>query len=100
MDSLAENYICVVGPLKAQNELLSFFLMQKTGAECEVREHFWDVQLKDNSQNSRPCLILWDCFTDKCKTFSIVSEFNNNDIFAFCIRTRHADVENVADVGN
>jgi DNA-binding CsgD family transcriptional regulator len=60
--SLRDKQIYVVGPLKAQNELMASYLEQETGSKCVVVKDFRGIQLADDSNGRPRKLALWDCF--------------------------------------
>ena len=62
MAALKNKQIYVIGPLKAQNELMAFFLEQETGASCRAVRNFGGVQTKDDAKGGNESLALWDCF--------------------------------------
>lgn len=61
--SLAGQVIYIVGPRRFQNELVSLFLEQQTGATCLIREDLGSVQGVDDSHKGQPnpSLVLLDC---------------------------------------
>jgi len=60
---LAGQVIYIVGPRRFQNELISLFLEQQTGATCLIREDIGSVQGVDDSHEGQPnpSLVLLDC---------------------------------------
>jgi DNA-binding CsgD family transcriptional regulator len=58
--------VLIVGPLKLQNELLTFFLGRSTGLKC-VRCQEYDLNtILGKKKNPKP-LILWDCLDTALK---------------------------------
>ena len=62
MTSLTDKQIYVVGPLKAQNQLLASHLEEQTGAKCLAVKNLRDLQTTDSEDGRHPSLALWDCF--------------------------------------
>jgi LuxR family transcriptional regulator of csgAB operon len=52
--------VVIVGPLKLQNELLTFFLGRSTGFKCVRCQEYDLASIVNKQRNPRP-LILWDC---------------------------------------
>ncbi|MGD2272753.1 MAG: response regulator transcription factor [Desulfobacterales bacterium] len=52
--------ILIVGPLKLQNELLTFFLGRSTGLKCARCQEYDLNSIVETKKNPKP-LILWDC---------------------------------------
>jgi DNA-binding CsgD family transcriptional regulator len=58
--------VLIVGPLKLQNELLTFFLGRSTGLKC-VRCQEYDLKaILGKKKNPKP-LILWDCLNTELR---------------------------------
>lgn len=58
---LAGSIICVVGPERKQNELLSLFLERVSEAECQIGDSNYQIP-ECRPKNGTPTrLILWDC---------------------------------------
>jgi DNA-binding CsgD family transcriptional regulator len=62
LTSLRDKQIYVVGPQKAQNELMASYLEQETGSRCVVVKDFRGVEVTDDSNGRPRNLALWDCF--------------------------------------
>ena len=52
--------IIIVGPLKLQNELLTFFIGRSTGLRCVRRQEYSFSYISGIAKDELP-LILWDC---------------------------------------
>jgi LuxR family transcriptional regulator of csgAB operon len=59
---LKDKQIYVIGPQKAQNELMASYLEQETGSRCVVVKDFRGVQVANDSDGRSRGLALWDCF--------------------------------------
>ncbi len=55
--------IYILGPLKAQNELMASFLERETGIQCFAFSNSNDIQISSNGAKRQPLLTLWDCFS-------------------------------------
>ena len=74
MASVKDKWIFIVGPLKAQNRLMTSFLELETGARCMAVGDFHDVQAEVEALEGQQNLALWDCFGRDIQEFS--SEFS------------------------
>jgi DNA-binding NarL/FixJ family response regulator len=85
---LSENTICVVGRKRRQNELMSSFIAQVTGASCLAGENDYHIpRNKTGGGTNSARLILWDCQGngEECLQ-EFESNYNNdapNDLVAF-----------------
>jgi LuxR family transcriptional regulator of csgAB operon len=52
--------VIIVGPLKLQNELLTFFIGRSTGLRC-VRAQEYSFAYINETQHDKMPLVLWDC---------------------------------------
>ena len=51
----------IVGPSRIQNELIAFYLKQKTGNECYVVNDISQAPTDHSKHQSRQKLLFWDC---------------------------------------
>jgi DNA-binding NarL/FixJ family response regulator len=58
----ADEIICIVSPRRFENELLTSFLEQKTGAKCLPAESAQHITAMQEQNKELPKLVLWDCF--------------------------------------
>lgn len=59
--NLAGSIICVVGPERRQNELMSSFLERVSEAECQTGDSNYQIPECTPENGSHTRLILWDC---------------------------------------
>jgi LuxR family transcriptional regulator of csgAB operon len=59
--------IYILGPLKAQNELLASFLEREKGIQCLAFDNSNDIIIGGNGEKRQPTLTLWDCFAKDCE---------------------------------
>lgn len=59
---LKDKAIYVVGPRRFQNELMAFFIQQKTGAKFRAIEKNSQLPSIEDKEIAQPILILLDCF--------------------------------------
>ena len=57
---LTDKLICIIGPLKLQNELMASFLMSETQARCLLGEDAGSIPEMDTEDADGDKLILWD----------------------------------------
>jgi LuxR family transcriptional regulator of csgAB operon len=58
---VAESTICVIGPKRRQNELITSFLERVTDANCIAGDDDYLIPLDDEENQNQPRLVLWDC---------------------------------------
>ena len=59
--NLAGSIICVVGPERRQNELMSSFLERVSKAECQTGDSNYQIPECTPGNGAHTRLILWDC---------------------------------------
>lgn len=58
---VAESTICVIGPKRRQNELMTSFLERVTDANCVTGDDDYQIPLDKKESQNQSRLILWDC---------------------------------------
>lgn len=73
---VAESTICVIGPKRRQNELMTSFLERVTDANCITGDDDYLIPLDNEENQSR--LILWDCQEgEEERLFEFESKYEN-----------------------
>ena len=72
-----DELICIIGPRSFQNELMVFFLQQKTGANIVTAEDSNHIQPQHAKKITPPTLFLLDCLEKNLDTYLL--ELGSND---------------------
>jgi len=76
LTDLQSNTVCVVGPSRRQNELMTSYLENKMEAKCLAGNAGYCIPPKDNREEPDKRLILWDCQGKGKQNF--LDEFDSN----------------------
>ncbi len=95
--------IYILGPLKAQNELMVSFLERETGIQCFAFDNSTGIQNGGNGAKRQPTLTLWDCFAKDSEACLQMLESEckrslTKDFVAFFNVTPHFGIEEEAIV--
>ncbi|MGD2126551.1 MAG: LuxR C-terminal-related transcriptional regulator [Desulfobacteraceae bacterium] len=78
---LKDKFIYIVGPRRLQNELMLFFLEQKTGATCAQAGDVLQAPAVLAKNTNHPHLILWDCLEKDPKIIATeLASFDNTTL--------------------
>jgi len=101
LTKLPDNSICVVGPRRSQNELMSSFLEREMGVKCQAGEDGYQIPPNRNKDKSHPRFILWDCHgkdAEEC-IYDFDTNFNyasTGDLVAFFNVQTNIEIEEEA----
>jgi DNA-binding CsgD family transcriptional regulator len=65
---ISDKTVCIVGPSQLQNSLMAASLSQATEAKCLAVESLEKVPTRDDGDENKGCLILWDCLGKDCES--------------------------------
>ena len=74
---LTDKLVCIIGPLKLQNEMMASFIEEETEIKCLIVEDVGHVPGIDDKESGQQRLILWDCLgKDPEITFNELEQFD------------------------